>query len=283
MSNSAPIQLGMNARLFPTNWRPARDEIVFAARSGFQSIQFNGREYGLDTSYLGADPTIIGQALHIAKLLPVMEIVVRLDTEGRTSTGMTAMDVLRNNLSAIQALGCRFVHWHLVPAKRMSGTELRALERAGRAWLFEAVEFAAQAGFQFGFEPNEPDIPLFASPKLCADLIDDIPGLGLVWDVNHTIPEHLGAFLELAPLMQMLHLSDTPLPEVNHHLPIGLGSVNFAKIFHQLNQGGFTGPAILEIGGLPKSGGYSRDTDEALTDSLRQLTEMLTLLGIPTR
>jgi L-ribulose-5-phosphate 3-epimerase len=34
---------------------------------------------------------------------------------------------------------------------------------------------------------------------------------------------------------------------------------------------GFAGPAILEIGGLPKSGGYGRDTDEALNKSRQRL------------
>jgi L-ribulose-5-phosphate 3-epimerase len=35
---------------------------------------------------------------------------------------------------------------------------------------------------------------------------------------------------------------------------------------------GFDGIGILEIGGLPKSGGFGRDTDEALIDSLKKLS-----------
>jgi hypothetical protein len=42
----------------------------------------------------------------------------------------------------------------------------------------------------------------------------------------------------------------------------------------ELFNGGFHGPAILEIGGLPKSGGYGRDTDQALADSLQRLHEI---------
>jgi sugar phosphate isomerase/epimerase len=71
--------------------------------------------------------------------------------------------------------------------------------------------------------------------------------------------------------MSMLHVSDTPLPKVNYHLPLGLGSIDFPLYCQALQRGNFTGPAILEIGGLPKSGGYGRDTDAALVDSLQRL------------
>jgi hypothetical protein len=38
---------------------------------------------------------------------------------------------------------------------------------------------------------------------------------------------------------------------------------------------GFQGPAVLEIGGLPASGGYGLDTDDALVDSRQRLTAEL--------
>jgi sugar phosphate isomerase/epimerase len=97
--------------------------------------------------------------------------------------------------------------------------------------------------------------------------------LCFVWDFNHTTPEDLPAFLALMPRMSMLHVSDTLLPEVNYHLPLGLGTVDFAAYCQALRTGGFHGPAILEIGGLPKSGGYGRDTDTALQDSRQRLQQ----------
>jgi sugar phosphate isomerase/epimerase len=69
----------------------------------------------------------------------------------------------------------------------------------------------------------------------------------------------------------MLHISDTRLPETNEHLPLGMGTVDFARYCQLLRASKFHGPAILEIGGLPKSGGYDRDTDAALIDSLERL------------
>jgi sugar phosphate isomerase/epimerase len=70
--------------------------------------------------------------------------------------------------------------------------------------------------------------------------------------------------------MIALHIADTPLPAVNQHLPLGLGKIDFADTFAALLTRGFRGPATLEIGGLPHSGGYGRDTDEALIDSLQR-------------
>jgi sugar phosphate isomerase/epimerase len=75
--------------------------------------------------------------------------------------------------------------------------------------------------------------------------------------------------------MSMLHVADTPLPEVNHHLPLGLGAIDFSAYMGALLGRGFAGPAILEIGGLPRSGGYGRDTDAALVESRARLLAAL--------
>jgi L-ribulose-5-phosphate 3-epimerase len=272
---ATPILLGMNARLFPSNWRPLGDEIAFAAQAGFASLQVNGREQGIDAEYLGEAPEAAGAALRAARIAPVMEIVVRLLPGGQTATGLTPLDVLYANLPAVMALGCVCVHWHLAPATRMSYTELRELERGVIPQLAEAVTIAGQHGFRFGLEHNEPAIPLFAEPGACAAALAEVPGLGLVWDLNHTAPEQLEGYLALAPSMSMLHVSDTSLPETNYHLPVGQGSVDFAAYFGALRAARFAGPAILEIGGLPKSGGYGRDTDEALRESLLRLSDLI--------
>ena len=67
----------MNGRFFPNNWRPALDEIAFAAGTGFAAIQFPGKEEGLSASHLGAELGILSAALAQAGIAAVMEIMVQ--------------------------------------------------------------------------------------------------------------------------------------------------------------------------------------------------------------
>lgn len=266
------IAIGLNGRFFPANWRPALQEIEFAKSHGFRCIQFPGRNNGLTETDLGATFDVIAGALRRASLTVVMEIVIRIDSAGLTAEGQKPLDVFKANLPAIAALHCTHVHWHLVPSAEMTDTENSVFERSLVPQVVTAAALGVQQGFKFGFEHNEPDLRLFGSPASCADLLNAVPELHFVWDFNHTIPEHFQAFSALIPRMSALHISDTPLPEVNHHLPLGMGSIDFEAYGRLLRDGRFQGPAVLEIGGLPKSGGYGRDTDDALIMSLYRLS-----------
>ena len=270
-----PIAIGINARLFPINWRPATEEIAFAQRLGCACIQIHGRERGIDATYLGTSPQAIGEILARHTMHAVMEIVVRLLPDGRTQSGATPLDVLSANLPAINALAIRHVHWHFAPAVLLSRDELRALEDMLIDHLRAGVNLARTHGFTLALEHNEPDVPLFADIGSITTALEAVPDLGFVWDLNHTPPDELGDWLDLAPRMTLLHVSDTPLPAVNHHLPLGQGSIDFAARFRDLTARGYRGAAVLEIGGVPKSGGFGRDTDEALIDSVARLKTAL--------
>ncbi len=270
----APIQIGMNARLYPGFWRPAREEVAFARALGFAWLQFPGPEHGLDADRLGDPPRVVAAALQGAGIGAVMEIGVQIDAAGRTAAGRTPLDALRANLPAIAALRCARVHWHLAPAVGFDADAAdapREMEESLRPQFAAAVALAARHGFRFGVEHNEPRLGLYATPARCAAILDAVPGLGFVWDINHATPEQVGGYLALTPRMTLLHISDTPLPAVNAHLPLGLGTVDLAAYCRELLARGFRGPAILEIGGLPQSGGYGRDTDAALADSRERL------------
>lgn len=269
------MQIGMNARLFPANWRPARAEIEFACTHHFTAIQFPGLEPGLDTARLGDSLPLIATALQRAKLTAVMEMVVRIDAQGQTATGASPLEVLQANLPAITTLPCRFVHWHLVPIDAMCEEATRAVERLLIPQFMAAMALAHEHNFHFAFEHNEPNLGLCGTPTACTDLLRAVPGLQFVWDFNHTMPAHLAGFLTLIPRMSVVHVSDTPLPAVNYHLPLGLGNINFGAYCQALRSGNFQGPAILEIGGLPQSGGYGRDTDAALLDSQQRLSQSI--------
>src|SRR4051794_35300178 len=273
--SQSPILVGLNYRDFPSNWRPAREEIAFARAQGFVSMQFHGREHGLTDEQLGDPAAVVGTLLREAGVVPVLEIIVRVDRAGRTTGGLAPIEVLRANLPAIGGLGCTCVHWHLVPDVEAEDAVWEELERAVVPQLAEGGALGETHGFRFGIEHNEPAIRLFPTPERCAAALDAVPGLGFVWDFNHTAPEQLAGYLALTGRMTMLHVADTPLPATNHHLPLGLGSIDFAAYCRALLDRNFRGPAILEIGGLPISGGYGRDTDEALGESLWRLQEGL--------
>jgi len=264
-------RVGMNGRFFPNNWRPARAEIAFAAANGFTALQFQSQPTGLAAEHLGDTPAVVGVLLREAGLIAVMELPIRIDATGQTPDGKTPLDVLQLNLPAITALRCRCVHWHLVLPADTDATTARRVEQQLLPEYKAAVELGAAHDFAFGIEHNEPGYEPFNSPAACLAVLEKVPGLKFVWDLNHTTPEQLPGFLDLSPYLSMLHVSDTPLPTVNYHLPLGLGTIDFAAYFSALQQRGFAGPAILEIGGLPASGGYGRDTDAALIDSGHQL------------
>lgn len=269
------LQIGMNDRLFASNLRPILDDIAFAQANGFEVIQFHGTLAGVGEAEIGQPPDLVGAALEHYGVGAVMEIVLRVDDQARTLSGQTPLEVLHANLPVIRALRCSRVHWHPIHAMPLEAHGRRELEQRLLPYLAQAVELARDEGFVFGVEHNEPKTDLFSTPEVCAATLAEVAGLGFVWDLNHTPPEWLDAFLALTPRMSLLHVADTPLPEVNHHLPLGRGTIDFAAYFRALLAGGFRGPAILEIGGLPRSGGYGQDTDAALRDSRARLLAAL--------
>lgn len=266
------ILAGMNGRFFPNNWRPATEEIAFAKTHGFQSLQFGGRETGLGEEELGDSFANVAQALQEANVTAVMEIVVRLTKAGVTKSGLSPLEILQVNLPAIRGLPCHSAHLHLVHVEPMSKAELSELEASFAPQFAQGVALAKEVGFRFGFEHNEVNLQsFFNNPESCRRLLEAVPDLHFVWDFNHTPAQHVPIYKSLIPRMSMLHISDTPLPETNYHLPLGQGNIDFEDYFSALNQADFDGAAILEIGGLPKSGGYGKDTDEALIASLHRL------------
>ncbi len=275
MLKKSNIALGFAARLFEQ--KTAAAEIEFAAKNRFAAIQFRGPEEGLNAGHLRTELKKIAAMMREARMVPALELLVGLEENGRTPTGKTPSEILAANMPAIEALAIQYVHWHLYPVdyETIGKVEVRALEEKVVPDLQAGVTLARGCSFVLAIENNSPEAPMFAAPENCHRLLKKLPYLGLVWDLNHTLPEHADSFLELSHRMAMLHVSDTPLPATNHHLPLGLGHIDFSHYLQQLQKNGFCGPAILEIGGLPISGGYGRDTDEALIASRAHLEDYL--------
>src|SRR4051812_5415640 len=243
------MRIGMVGRFFPLNWRPPVDEIAFAQNHGFDLIQIRSDRAGAIEDYLRADLDEVGRAFADSGVEPALEMLVRHEGDPRTIPR-----ALEANLDAIRRLGVSRVHVH--PVGQAQVEPLLAAE------LAESLALADEAGLVFGVEHNAPAQQLLVDPRA---LLDAVPGLHLVWDVNHTVPELVQPLLELAPRFSLVHVSDTPLPDTNHHLPLGRGSVDLTPL------GALEVPLVLEIGGLPFSGGYGLDTDDALVASRARL------------
>src|SRR4051794_24924153 len=111
----------MNARLFPGNWRPFAREVRFAAELGFDCLQLVGYDLPIDEARLGEPLSSAGARLAASGLAAVIEIVARVDRDGRTPSGGTPLDALHVNLPAIRALGAGRVHLHVAPIERLDG------------------------------------------------------------------------------------------------------------------------------------------------------------------
>jgi sugar phosphate isomerase/epimerase len=253
------VDVGMLGRFFGRltggNWRPPAQELAFAAATGFDTVQIRSDRPGEIEDELGIEAAELGALFDDHGLEPVLEMLVRHDGEpGAIPRALQA------NLAAIDAIGFLRVHVHPVGPREAAPL----LADDFRAALADAEE----AGLVFAVEHNAPGHRLLVEPEEVEALLEAVPGLGFVWDLNHTLPEHRDRFLALHERVTLVHVSDTPLPETNHHLPLGRGNVDLApaRSFPDV-------PLILEIGGLPHSGGPGLDTDEALRESLAVLRD----------
>ncbi len=211
-----------------------------------------------------------------ADIMPTLEINCHLMGTGYLADGRRPLDLLESYLPFITALGCAHVHLHATAGHSFDEPHVSRVEDGLIAQFAEGVARAADHGFRLGFEHNaygEPYGLIFAHPGRCADAIAAVDGLGFVWDFNHTHPDVIEGFMALAPYVTLAHVSDTPLPAVNHHLPLGKGTIDLPRYCAALRNANFTGAMILEIGGLPGYGGLGQDRDEALRDSRHRLSQ----------
>jgi L-ribulose-5-phosphate 3-epimerase len=244
------LRIGMLGRFFPGNWRPPADEIRFAADNGFAAIQIRSDEPGAIEDVLRADAHETGSVFADAGVEPVVEMLLRLNDYPSIA------DALRANLDTLAALGSTRLHVHPVPGS--SRIDVDDLHARLPELFAEAVLIARDAGLTLGVEHNSVEHRLLIDPDIVAALLEAVPELYFVWDLNHADPRTFERFRDR---LSLVHASDTPLPVTNHHLPIGRGNVDFAVL------DGVDVPIILEIGGLPASGGPGFDTDDELLAS----------------
>ena len=195
------IRIGHNIRISDHNWRPTLEEIRFAKHAGFAGVQFPDRKAGLLEEILGASFAEVREALE-PNHLGTVHLEVALETGGvLEQDGLTPLKILERNLPAIQGLGIKLVHWHLVT--REPASEIPRLEDWLEKELATGMQIARDEGFKFAFEHNDKN-PLFSSPQACANMLERVPGLGFVCDLNHFSADQLPDYAALAPRITML-------------------------------------------------------------------------------
>lgn len=269
------VKIGFNARLFPSDWRPATQEIEFAAANGFHALQlFIISGNPLNRDYLGADFALVRSLCAEKGINLTVESQSRIDDQGLTAQGLTPLGELQGLVPAIVALGVPHVHWHIVMTMtHHDEATVFALEDHLVPQLAQAVALGQQYGFAFSLEHNAQPYHIFPNAKRIKRVLEQVEGLGVVWDFNHTAPKDVPSFLDLAPYISLLHVSDSRLPQLNDHLPLGEGNIDLQGYCAALRERNFDGYAILEIGGQPQSGGYGQDTDDALRSSRALLAD----------
>ncbi|MDI6828995.1 MAG: sugar phosphate isomerase/epimerase family protein [Armatimonadota bacterium] len=118
----------------------------------------------------------------------------------------------------------------------------------------------------------ENTVPLFNTPRDLSAVFSAVPDIGLHLDVGHAnlMTEH-NLTLELATLfcdrLEHVHFSDNKGGELDLHLPLGVGHIDWNWIVHILKRVGYDGTITLEI--------FSDDRDYLLfsRDKLRRLWE----------
>jgi L-ribulose-5-phosphate 3-epimerase len=276
------FKIGIVGRFFPIHYRPALEEIDFLTKNHFNAIQFNGIEEGISEEFLGASFSEINQVLINAAIQPTMELMIRVNTQGKNQTNQTITQFLKNNLNAIVKLNCNPVHIHIVPPRDLEATEQLQLLKICKSEFIIALDVAKENNFSLGIEHNDPEFPLFGNFSSCELLIPELPQLLFTWDINHTPPHEVKLFSQWFNRLAVVHVSDSPLPELNYHWSLGKGSIDFKTYLKPLIKINYSGIFILEVGGLPKSGGYGQDTDEALLHSKQYLEKVLHDLALST-
>lgn len=111
------------------------------------------------------------------------------------------------------------------------------------------VEVARRIGLRVAIE-NHPQ-GLLADAETIAQFIADegFADVGVIYDVANAVAigeDPVWGLALLAPLLDIVHLSDSPRGQWRHD-PIGTGEIDFGAIETQLRRQGYRGPVALEI------------------------------------
>ena len=154
------------------------------------------------------------------------------------------LDELQRCAGIFSALGATIMNIHpcyfCPPAMRPELVELN-IEALGAV-----VEMGADYGLEVVFENFKPPFDRVAT---FSKLLNAVPGLGLHLDFGHT---HFGRddaavfCSRLGEKIRHVHFSDNR-STADHHMPLGVGSINWKKAVAALKRTGYDGTITLEV------------------------------------
>lgn len=157
------------------------------------------------------------------------------------------LDVLEAAIGLASDLGIRIVQLAGYDTRGEPSTP--ATQALYREALHHGVRWAAAAGVLLGLENQETgyiDSPTTAA-EVCAQI--GSPYLHLYMDVGNIIVQDRDPLREITAArgrLVALHIKDAR-PATPRHVPFGAGTVPFEACFRLLAEGGFCGPALIEM------------------------------------
>ncbi|MBX6772144.1 MAG: sugar phosphate isomerase/epimerase [Chloroflexi bacterium] len=163
------------------------------------------------------------------------------------SVRQAALDELTRCLDAFAQLGISPVNIHPDPRAPLYDHQ----------WIIwrntESLRYLAERATERGLQLMVENIPgLFNLPEVLAAVLDAVPSLGWHLDVGHANlgnPTNLtGQLLEtLGRRLLHVHLSDNRGGDLDLHLPLGAGTIDWPWVIRLLKRAGFDGTITLEV------------------------------------
>jgi len=142
--------------------------------------------------------------------------------------------------------------------------------------LKELYDYAKLYGIEVAVEPEvrpylSPEIPTINRYQYFERVAKEIPGIGLILDIEHAIVNNENPYFiikKFGSKLKVVHVSDS-IDGLHLHLIPGRGEIDFTMIFRALKEVGYSGFISVEI--YP----YYRNPDKAAYSSIIYIQKIL--------
>jgi sugar phosphate isomerase/epimerase len=222
------------------------EEIEEYGRLGFDFIDLTLEPEGAYSATLPIEKvkealhrTGLGIVGHTAYFLPIASAIPELRD--------AAVGEIERDMHVFAKLGAKKVNVHPYTDVPLHGS--RWIREANIDSLQRLLRTAKELGLKLMMENMAPN---FNSPRDLSMIFAAVPDLGLHLDVGHANLETEHNFtVELASLfsdrLEHVHFSDNNGGNLDLHLPLGVGKIDWSWVVHILKRVGYDGTITLEV------------------------------------